>query len=151
MTTVIDSPVGKLGIKTDGVNVLSIEFLKHSTKTSLPSDIVAESVVEQLKGYFADPDYDISLPLELTVTPFQLRVLTALQSIPVGNTKSYGELAKQLKTSARAIGMACRQNPVPIIIPCHRIVAANGIGGFAGKTDGKELRNKQWLLNHESK
>ena len=74
-----------------------------------------------------------------------------MQKIPYGKTKSYGELAQELKTSARAIGNACRHNPLPIIIPCHRIVAKNNLGGYNGATEGKMLNIKEWLLQHEKK
>ena len=78
-----------------------------------------------------------------------MRVWQALQKIPYGEVKTYGQLAKELKSSARAVGNACRANPIPIVIPCHRIVAVSGIGGYAGKTDGPVLERKRWLLAHE--
>jgi len=84
-------------------------------------------------------------------TDFQRRVWRALSKIPYAEVKTYGQLAKELQTSARAIGNACRQNPLPIIIPCHRIVASHGIGGFAGKTTGSHIDAKRWLLAHETR
>jgi methylated-DNA-[protein]-cysteine S-methyltransferase len=72
-----------------------------------------------------------------------------LQKIPFGKVKTYGELAKILNTSARAVGNACRRNPVPLIVPCHRIVAATGIGGYAGRTSGDVHNIKRELLQHE--
>ncbi len=70
-------------------------------------------------------------------------------AIPVGETRRYGDAASALNSAARAVGGACRRNPVPLVVPCHRIVAANGLGGFDGQRDGAELDFKQWLLNHE--
>ena len=87
--------------------------------------------------------------MTLDVTPFQLRVLDQLQQIPYGETRSYGDIAKILKTSPRAVGNACRNNPLPIIIPCHRVVAANGIGGYDGATQGETLDIKYYLLRLE--
>lgn len=82
-------------------------------------------------------------------TEFQKRVWRALCAIPPGTTKTYGELAKQLNTSPRAIGNACRKNPLPIIIPCHRVVAKNSLGGYAGARIGNLLEIKKWLLRYE--
>jgi len=75
--------------------------------------------------------------------------LQQLQSIPYGETRTYGEIAKRLKTSPRAVGNACRNNPLPIIIPCHRVLAATGIGGYDGAVDGKKLDIKLSLLKLE--
>jgi methylated-DNA-[protein]-cysteine S-methyltransferase len=82
-------------------------------------------------------------------TAFQQRVWQAMREIPLGETISYGALAKQLNSSARAVGNACRTNPIPIIIPCHRIVAKHGIGGFSGMIQGTRITMKEWLLRHE--
>ena len=79
------------------------------------------------------------------------RVWQALKQIPAGESICYGELAKQLGTSARAVGNACRANPLPIVVPCHRVVSASGLGGFMGQTQGAELTVKQWLLKHEQR
>src|SRR3990167_9622168 len=80
---------------------------------------------------------------------FQQQVCKALQRIPIGNTLTYRELADRLKTSARAIGQACRRNPFPIVIPCHRIVAQQGLGGYHGASQGPMATVKRWLLRHE--
>jgi methylated-DNA-[protein]-cysteine S-methyltransferase len=104
---------------------------------------------EQLKRYFATPQSGFDLPLQQQGTPYQQRVWRALQRIPPGHTLTYGQLAKRLHSSPRAIGNACRQNPLPLLVPCHRVVAASGLGGFAGETTGKPLVLKRWLLEHE--
>jgi methylated-DNA-[protein]-cysteine S-methyltransferase len=83
-------------------------------------------------------------------TPFQRRVWHALRRIPSGCTRSYGELARELGSSARAVGGACRRNPIPIVVPCHRVIAAGGgAGGFMGQRSGDALAIKTWLLDHE--
>jgi len=82
-------------------------------------------------------------------TPFQLRVWWALLNIPLGSTVTYGELARQLRASPRALAAACRANPCPVLIPCHRVVAQNGLGGYAGAGTGPLLAVKRWLLCHE--
>ena len=103
----------------------------------------------QLEAYFDDGTARFDWPLELRGTPFQLRVWEALQTIPAGQTLTYGELSRRLETSPRAVGGACRANPCPIVVPCHRVVAINGLGGFAGDTSGRKLDVKKWLLKHE--
>uniref|UniRef100_A0A450S0R7 methylated-DNA--[protein]-cysteine S-methyltransferase n=1 Tax=Candidatus Kentrum sp. FW TaxID=2126338 RepID=A0A450S0R7_9GAMM len=110
---------------------------------------VMVDVVAQLDRYFEDPQWCFKLPLTLGGTPFQRRVWRALQSIPPGETVAYGTLANALGTSARAVGNACRANPIPIIIPCHRVVGAHDTGGFMGSRTNGPLAIKRWLLMHE--
>jgi methylated-DNA-[protein]-cysteine S-methyltransferase len=104
---------------------------------------------EQIAAYLRDGLSPFDLPIELRGTPFQRRVWQALRAIPAGRTRTYGELAELLGTSARAVGGACRVNPCPIVVPCHRVVAKRGLGGFAGDTSGRKLAIKRWLLRHE--
>ncbi|MCP4042152.1 MAG: MGMT family protein, partial [Gammaproteobacteria bacterium] len=82
-------------------------------------------------------------------TDHQLRVWNALGEIPPGETMTYGELARHLGSGPRAVGNACRSNPVPIVVPCHRVVSATGLGGFMGDTAGEPMAIKSWLLRHE--
>jgi len=103
-----------------------------------------------IQHYFDRPSYRFHLPLKPQGSAFQQRVWHAISAIEVGQTQTYGELAQQLDSSARAIGRACGTNPFPLIIPCHRVVAANGLGGFAQtSTTGYLLEIKRWLLMHE--
>jgi methylated-DNA-[protein]-cysteine S-methyltransferase len=107
------------------------------------------AVLDELAAYFADGRHPCGCPVQLAGTPFQRRVWTALQAIPPGRTRTYGDLAAELHTSPRAVGGACRANPCPIVVPCHRVVAATGLGGFAGDTSGHKVGVKRWLLRHE--
>ena len=102
-----------------------------------------------LASYFDAGATGLNLPLAARGTDFQHRVWRALQAIPPGETRTYGDLARQLGTSARAIGGACRANPCLIAVPCHRVIAKNGLGGFAGDVSGRRLEVKRWLLRHE--
>ena len=121
------------------------------TRGKLPqSNSTLENTVAQLTHYFREPRWCFELPLAPSGTPFQQRVWQALRSIPSGKIVSYGMLAAQLGTGARAVGNACRENPIPIIIPCHRVVGVRDCGGFMGARSGKPLAIKQWLLRHES-
>jgi methylated-DNA-[protein]-cysteine S-methyltransferase len=146
---VIAAPFGHVGFMLEGGAITDISFLDHKTPLSPPRNASARKVSRALRSYFGNPAIAFRLPLKLDGTPFQQRVWRALQRIPTGRTLSYGVLAKKLDTSARAVGNACRANPVPIIVPCHRVVASNGVGGFMGKRSGSSLNLKQWLLAHE--
>lgn len=103
----------------------------------------------QLAAYFVDATADFDLPLDLGGTPFQQRVWAAIRSIPPGSTRTYRDLARDLGSAPRAVGQACRANPCPIVVPCHRVVSVNGLGGFAGDRTGRKLAVKRWLLRHE--
>lgn len=106
-------------------------------------------LVEELEAYFSDPTRPFR-PFNLPKgTSFQHKVWQALRSIPVGKTLTYGDLARALKTAPRAIGQACRRNPLVILIPCHRIIGAQHLGGYSGAREGKWLVIKKWLLQHE--
>ena len=146
---IIDTPVGRLGVALAGGCVARIDWLPADTPLREPADGLAQRVVEQLRAYFADPSRGFDLPLVPAATEFQRRVRAALQAIPPGEVRRYGELARLLESSPRAVGGACRANPVPLIVPCHRVVAAHGLGGFGGATAGERLDVKQRLLRHE--
>jgi len=150
-TAVISAPFGRVGFMLEGDAVTDISFLDKNTPLSLPRSVQARKVARVLRSYFGNPGMTFRLPLKLDGTPFQQRVWRALQRIPAGRTLSYGVLARKLDTSARAVGNACRANPIPIVIPCHRVVASNGMGGFMGKRSGSPLNLKHWLLAHERK
>lgn len=91
------------------------------------------------------------LPLAPQGSLYQQRVWRALQAIPVGEVRRYGELAQLLDSGAQAVAGACRANPIVLIVPCHRVVATHGLGGFMGCNSGRELEIKQWLLAHEAR
>lgn len=90
-----------------------------------------------------------ALPLMPAATPFQARLRSALLALPFGETRCYGELARSLNSSPRAVGQALARNPLPIVVPCHRVVAANGTGGFSGTAGGAAVAIKRRLLQHE--
>ena len=146
---ILPSPLGNLGIQLTENKLSSIDFLPTQTQLISPQNEITHLIAQELKTYFQEAHHLFNLPLRLIGTPFQHTVWQALRTIPVGHTLTYGELAKQLNTSARAIGNACRSNPIPIIIPCHRIVAKKSLGGYTGKTTGTALTIKKWLLHHE--
>lgn len=146
---VVATPVGRIGIVVQDDALVDVNFLGQSTALQAPRTDMARRACRQIRSYFSNPRHSFRIPLKLSGTPFQERVWRALQRIAVGKTLSYGALARKLDTSARAVGNACRANPVPIVVPCHRVVASNGAGGFMGKRSGNPLRIKHQLLEHE--
>jgi len=147
---IVTTPFGCcIGIAMTGGAVRALDYLPANTPEQPPTDPATAAVVAQLAAYFCDADTPLTVPLMLAGTRFQQRVWAALQLIPLGTVLTYGELAQQLGTAARAVGTACRANPVPILIPCHRVVGRQGLGGYAGAVTGDPLAIKRWLLHHE--
>lgn len=136
-----------LGLRTEGEHLIAIDYLWQKPLQPLNTDPAPHIMLLQcyFKGEWVHP----GLLVKPSGTPFQQRVWQALMAIPPGEVVTYGELARQLDSSPRAVAGACRANPIPILIPCHRVIAANGPGGYMGKVAGRELAIKQWLLRHE--
>ena len=143
------APFAVIGVVTDGDYVTRIEFLSRRRKEISPRTPAAVLACEQLAAYVADADFKFTLPLSVEGTLHQMAVWRAMLQIPSGQTRTYGEVAQSIKSAPRAIGGACGANPVPIIIPCHRVVSKTGMGGFMGATEGDPLKIKAWLLAHE--
>jgi len=151
---VMEAPFGKLGVRTEFTeNSLFIsEVLYVSQLESLiePKNELAQQFCEQAEHYFKDPQFQFQLPTLLKGTSFQRKVWSFIDSIPQGTVVTYGHLAKKIGSAARAVGGACGANPYPLIVPCHRVVANSGIGGFAKEdTEGYHRNIKTWLLKHE--
>jgi methylated-DNA-[protein]-cysteine S-methyltransferase len=149
LDAVVSSPVGRLGIQMQDKALSGLIFLSGRQQLVAPEKGRAGDVLRALQAYFDDPRRLPDVDLQLSGTPFQCRVWQELCSIPVGKIITYGALARRLESSARAVGNACRRNPVPILVPCHRVVAARGLGGFAGSRRGRLIGVKRWLLKHE--
>lgn len=143
---IIQTPIGKLGILTANQFLTRIDFLTPENALIKPKDEFLSNIVDQLNHYFKYPSFQFTIPYQLQGTPFQISVWETLSKITRQKNISYGMLAKKLKTGARAIGNACRMNPLPILIPCHRVVAQKTLGGYKGK----QITLKKWLLNHEN-
>jgi len=114
-----------------------------------PVTPLARRVCDLIDSYFSNPRTRFNLPLAAAGSAFQQRVWRAMRRIPAGRVKRYGELARTLRSAPRAVGGACRANPIPIVVPCHRVVSASGLGGFMGATGGRAMAIKRWLLRHE--
>jgi methylated-DNA-[protein]-cysteine S-methyltransferase len=151
---VIAAPFGRLGILTElveGSLMLSkIDYLPAGEALIAPQNALAKEVARQCKAYFKDPSWQFDLPTKPAGTEHQKKVWASIQDIPAGKTKTYGEVAKKIKSGPRAVGTACGANPYPLIAPCHRVVSAQGIGGFMKENSpGLYRQIKLWLLKHE--
>ena len=145
----LTSPLGTLRVRYTATEVTGVDIVRGLATQQNATNVLAKKISQQFNRYFAQPSKGIDLPLHPVGTTFQQRVWRALRAIPVGQTLSYGALAKKLNSSARAVGNACRANPLPVIVPCHRVVAKTGLGGYSGKTHGRQIAIKRWLLEHE--
>lgn len=145
------APFGVLGILCVGDELTGIDFLAPETFSQSPLSPFAQTVCKQLAAYFDNPDFQFSLTLKFNGTAHQGKVWQLMREIPRGETRQYGELAQELASSPRAVGQACGSNPIPIVIPCHRVVSKAGLGGFAHHRDGYQLDIKRWLLTHEQR
>lgn len=148
----VRAPFGTVGISATDTHVTGIRYLSPDVPALAPKrGTVAFLACVQLQSYLDNPGFVFDLPMKLTGTRHQLSVWEAMCAIPAGETRTYGELAKSIGSSARAVGGACGANPLPIVVPCHRVVGANGsLGGFMGaRQEGFELSIKRWLLAHE--
>jgi methylated-DNA-[protein]-cysteine S-methyltransferase len=150
---IIAAPFGKVGIRASGEALREIVYLPGHTASVEPDCELAARAAAQMERYFEHADAGFDLPLALSLgTPFQRSVWDGICSIEAGDVLTYGELAKRIgSVNPRAVGQACGDNPFPLVIPCHRVVAANGLGGFAHhKGEGFFRDVKRWLLAHES-
>ncbi len=135
---------------------LEVEYDEHYIYRAVFTEVIANKVqghlgnlvAEQLDAYCRNPHHRFQLPLKPIGSPYQQRVWNALLVIPVGRTLTYGDLAIQLQSSPRAIGQACKKNPLALFIPCHRVVGKHNQGGYMGREDA--LPYKTALLKHEA-
>jgi len=144
----IAAPIGKIIVMADDEAVTHIEFSAKYHPPGMPQlNAVLTRAQKQLVEYFTGKREEFDLPLKLEGTAFQRKVWKALARIPFGQTRTYGQIAKTVKSPAasRAVGAACGRNPLPIVVPCHRVVGSSGsLTGFGGG-----LAMKEWLLKHE--
>ena len=141
----VESPVGPLTITAEGGAITAIDFAAGGEPR--PNAGLLAEAAHQLGDYFAGTRQGFDLPLAPHGTPFRLKVWEAMQAIPYGETRSYGDLARILRTAPRAVGGACGANPIPLVIPCHRVTGSGGaLGGFSG---GAGCDTKRQLLGLE--
>jgi methylated-DNA-[protein]-cysteine S-methyltransferase len=148
--TKLPTPVAVLGIRTAGELLTDIVYLPRGVATLAPLNRLAAKVCRQLERYLDDPEFCFDLPYQYRGTAFQQSVWRAICAIPSGKTLTYLEIARKLKSAPRPVGGACGANRIPLVIPCHRVVGSNGIGGFMNARGGEPISIKKWLLLHES-
>jgi methylated-DNA-[protein]-cysteine S-methyltransferase len=141
----IPSPIGQLTIDEIDDMIVAIRWADAPAGNGSP--LLAEAA-RQLAAYFAGKLSRFDLPLAASGSEFDGRVRAAMRAIPYGETRTYGDLAHLTDSGPRAIGGACGRNSIPIIVPCHRVLARGGLGGYSG---GAGLPTKQWLLGLEAK
>ncbi|MBE9568831.1 MAG: MGMT family protein [Proteobacteria bacterium] len=149
--TVFSTALATIGLQFEDADLIRIAYLDEPVQPRAATGRSARDAKNKIEK-FIDPHAavkEIDVSISLNVSAFQKSVLNELQKIPYGETRTYGEIAKILKTSPRAVGNACRNNPLPLIIPCHRVLAADGIGGYDGARSGRLLDIKRRLLSNE--
>jgi methylated-DNA-[protein]-cysteine S-methyltransferase len=140
-----DSPLGPLTVTERDGAIAELRFGEGVTEG--PTALL-QTAADQVTEYFAGDRKDFDLPFAAPATPFQVAMRQAMLDIPFGLTRTYGDIAKAIGMPPQAVGQGCGQNTIPIIVPCHRVVAAGGkLGGFSG---GEGAPTKRWLLAHEA-
>lgn len=142
-TAAIPSPLGPIQLTEQNGAIIRVRWPIESAAPQTP---LLEEAAHQLAAYFAGERQTFDLPLTPTVTSFEARVLDVMRAIPFGETRTYGDIATALGTASQPVGRACGANPLPILIPCHRVVGASGLGGFSARGG---VEDKVWLLRHE--
>jgi len=174
-TAKLRTPFAVLGVQSNGHAVTRLAYLPLAERALAPTDKVTEQVARDVERYLADPEIRFTVPLAPGGTAFQHRVWDALSVIPPGESRTYGEVARMVRTAARAVGQACGANRIALIVPCHRVVGGSGsLGGFMGAAGppqsarplggerraaplggeltfepGGPIDIKRWLLKHE--
>jgi methylated-DNA-[protein]-cysteine S-methyltransferase len=148
-SAILSASFFSVGIRCNDEEITEITYLEPQAKIA-PKTPLAKEAVRQLRAWLADPAFEFGLPLAPAGTHFQRKVWERVSAIPAGQTMSYGEVAAAIRSGPRAVGNACGANPYPIVVPCHRVIAANqALGGFGKQGGGFLLEVKKWLLRHE--
>ena len=151
---VISAPFGRLGVQTELVDgslmISKIDYLPPNAALIPPGNALAKAFLKQCTQYFNDASSIFDVPLKPAGTAHQQKVWNTTLGIEAGKTITYGEIAKKIKSGPRAVGTACGANPYPLVTPCHRVVSAQGLGGFMKEdSPGFYRQIKIWLLKHE--
>lgn len=146
---ILPTPVGKLELVLNEEGISNLSYVADNRKARLPKKGLAYEVFRQLEEYFNCKRKTFDLPLSLEGTEYQKRVWRRVRKITYGQSLTYGSIAKQLASGPRAVGNACRMNPVLILVPCHRVVSKTDIGGYTGKVAGRAIERKILLLAME--
>lgn len=150
-SAIVPVSFGFIGVRSESQVISELVYLPPRFNEKEATDAVSELAAQQIHRYFSQPDFRFDLPLKKVGTAFQHRVWQAIAAIPCGQVLTYGQIAKQIGSAPRAVGQACGANWFPLVIPCHRVTAAGGLGGFAHHDDetGFHLGVKRSLLQLE--
>jgi methylated-DNA-[protein]-cysteine S-methyltransferase len=146
----MEAPFAVIGIRTRGERLSGLEYLPRGAATLKPQTAFAKEVCRQIAAYLKDPRFAFDLAFDLEGSAYQCRVWKAVQAVPPGEVLSYRDLARRIGSAPRPVGTACGANRIPLLIPCDRVVASNGIGGFMHSRRGTAIGIKRWLLHHEN-
>jgi len=145
----LTTPLGGVAVRWRDAVVTGVELDPAPGDGATDRAGVPAWLLRQIDAYCAHPGFRFSLPTAPAGTPFQREVWRLIAAIPAGTTRTYAEIAAELGSAPRAVGGACRANPYPLLVPCHRVVSKAGLGGFAGDTSGRLVAFKRRLLAHE--
>ena len=145
-----EAPFVVIGVRTIGERLVRSEYLPHRVALLKPQTAFAREVCRQLKAYVKEPNFQLDLPFDFSGTDIQTRVWKAVQAIPVGAVHSFLQVIRKIGSAPRPVGTACGANHIPILIPCHRVVGSQGIGGFIKARRGVSIDAKRWLLHHKN-
>ena len=146
---ILPSPIGQLGLNISSKGIQRLFYIRKKQNPHIPTTGFGAKVHQQIMEYFELQRIEFDLPIDIQGTTFQRKVWNEVSKISYAESLTYGEIAAAINSGSRAVGNACRHNPIPIIIPCHRVVKKTGIGGYCGSIVGKEIQQKDWLLRHE--
>ncbi len=140
----LETPVGTLCVVERDGAIVRLSW--QAAPVGASGSVLTAEALTQLRAYFAHELTEFDLPLAVAGSDFQRAVCAAMSAIPLGETRTYGDIAKDLGAAAQPVGNACGANPIPVIIPCHRVLGASGLGGFSGAGG---VETKVTLLRHE--
>lgn len=146
---VVEAPFGGIGVRVEGDALRELVYLPPEYEPKAAQDPLAKEAAAQLSAYLKRFDFKFSLPLPKVGTAHQRKVWDAINAIELGQVLTYGQVARRIGSAPRAVGQACGANWYPLVIPCHRVTASGGIGGFARHASGFHQNVKRWLLQHE--
>ncbi len=148
-TAIVRAPFGGIGIRTEDGALRELVYLPPAYPPKPAPDALTKKIGQQVTAYLKNPDYEFDLDLPVVGTQHQQKVWNVISAIPRGAVLTYAEVARRIGSAPRAVGQACGANWYPLVIPCHRVTATGGIGGFARHDGGFHQGVKRWLLQHE--